>query len=81
MSFLGVLIDQQTIVGRGFVRNRPELAPDEVDVIQLTVRDVGQINGQVASNADIIAGSAISRVSQLGTAERARRLKAAGGSS
>lgn len=72
-SFLGVLIDQYTIVGRGFVHDRRRLAGGEVDVFNLNAKDVAQINGQVAANADTIAGSQEGLVSRLGAAEGARR--------
>ena len=74
-SFLGVLVDQHTIIGRGFVFSRPQLAPDEVDVIELTLHDVEQINSQVASKAATIAGSESSLVLRLAKVERARRLQ------
>ena len=30
-SFLGILIDQHTVIGRGFVPGRPQLAPGEIE--------------------------------------------------
>ena len=71
-SFIGVLIDQHTIVGRCFVHDgRLKLGPGDVEVVELTARDVEQINGQIASRAETIAGSRRRLVDRLGKAESA----------
>lgn len=72
-SFIGLLIDQHTVLGRSFVHDRPKLMADEVEVIELTILDVEQINGQIASRADTIAGSRRRLVNRIGKAESERR--------
>ena len=73
-SFIGALVDQHTVIGRDFVRTRRALRPNEIDVIELTAVEVERVNGQVAANAETIAGSQKALVWRFGSAERRRRL-------
>ena len=73
-SVIGILIDQHTILGRCFVHDgRPKLGPGDVEVFELTARDVEQLNGQIASRAETIAGSRRSLVDRIGKTESAQR--------
>ena len=73
VSFLGILVDQHTIMGRGLVRDRQGLVPNEVEVRGLPTSEVEQINKYIAFRAETIAGSQSSLVKRLGTEEGAGR--------
>ena len=72
-SFLGILVDQHTIMGRGLAGDRQAIVRDEVEVRGLPPPEVEQINKYIASRAEAIAGSQSSLVERLGTEEGMRR--------
>ncbi len=72
-SFVGVLIDQHTILGRSFGHDRRGLKSNEVEVVALGAKDVMPINRDTTARAETIAGSHKGLVDGLGEAESRSR--------